>query len=302
MSEVEKALKAQRRTWVDILNRISKESYSESLPWKKKFRRVLLFGEGSSFFASKLAALSVIRGLSSKEGRPLQILALPSTAVGLDLVPGSEDLAIGLSHRGQTPVTLKALELCRKSGAFTVLVTGSGVSSPFQPDLLVPTCEVEKCEPHTIGMTGAVCAVTVLLLGSAAADTWKAISEMPDPDLSSCRSKTGEGPSILLGEWEGEWIAHEISLKLLEMAGVRALAYGSEEYFHGPAASALRFGRKDQLWYVSAKEDLRGAQIQAQLKTSFESRKPLAWLPALVEFQWMSLAVALNLGVNPDGG
>lgn len=27
---------------------------------------------------------------------------------------------------------------------------------------------------------------------------------------------------------------------------------------------------------------------------------PLAWVPALIELQWLALAVALNRGVNPD--
>lgn len=96
-------------------------------------------------------------------------------------------------------------------------------------------------------------------------------------------------------------MAREISLKLMEMAGIRASVYGSEEYFHGPEASLARFKRKDPIWYISGSADPRLGQIQAQLKTEFQSEQSLAWIQSLVELQWMALAVALNKGVNPDG-
>src|SRR5690349_14015821 len=122
MTEVEKALKSQRKSWGEILERFSREAYSESLPWKKGIRRILLFGVGSSYFSSKLAALSVMRGLSSQEGRSrIQVLSAPSPWIGFECVPERGDLAIGLSHRSKTEATLKALELCRQRGAFTVL-------------------------------------------------------------------------------------------------------------------------------------------------------------------------------------
>ena len=74
-------------------------------------------------------------------------------------------------------------------------------------------------------------------------------------------------------------------------------AFGSEEYFHGPRLSRWR---KDGIWHVAHQKDNRAAEIRSRASDRNVRFKPLAWVPALVELQWLALAVALNRGVDPD--
>jgi fructoselysine-6-P-deglycase FrlB-like protein len=107
---------------------------------------------------------------------------------------------------------------------------------------------------------------------------------------------------VLLGEWEGEWIAREGALKLMEMAKLPVRAFGSEEFFHGPKFSVKP---KDTIWHCETHRDPRSLDlsdaVQGEVvRISVSTSTPISWVPALVELQWLALAVALNLGVDPD--
>ncbi|MEO5970242.1 MAG: hypothetical protein ABIQ95_09970, partial [Bdellovibrionia bacterium] len=178
--------------------------------------------------------------------------------------------------------------------------------------LQIATSPLEKCEPHTIGMTSAICAVTTVLSGPGMAEYWKTLSSMPNPSFAALREKAGKGPDILLGEWEGEWIAGEARLKLIEMVGIFPVIFGSEEFYHGPQAvlqansqteSGSELGPRNGrcLWYIAHPEDPRKKEIKAAYQVGIPQSHSVGWVSALVEMQWLSLAVALNLGKNPDG-
>ena len=83
----------------------------------------------------------------------------------------------------------------------------------------------------------------------------------------------------------------------MEMARLPVRAYGSEEFFHGPMFAATK---DDPIWHISLPKDPRNTEIKSAYQVGVFGSSPLAWMPALLELQWMSLAVALNLGVDPD--
>ena len=58
---------------------------------------------------------------------------------------------------------------------------------------------------------------------------------------------------------------------------------------------------EDRIWHIALPKDPRAAQIKAAHRIGVMASSPLAWVPALVELQWLALATALNRGVNPDG-
>jgi hypothetical protein len=82
------------------------------------------------------------------------------------------------------------------------------------------------------------------------------------------------------------------------MARLPVLVFGSEEYFHGPRAAFGDGGAR--IWHVSMPKDARNPEIQPMHRVTVSGSSPLAWIPALVEMQWLALATALNLGVDPD--
>jgi hypothetical protein len=133
---------------------------------------------------------------------------------------------------------------------------------------------------------------------------WNTLSAMPNPSFAALRAAAGKGPDILLGEWEGEWIAREIRLKLIEMVGLFPIVFGSEEYFHGPqmVLSGIPQSKNNRdIWYLAHSDDPRKKEIKSAYQLNLSQSHSVAWVSALVEMQWLSLAVALNLGKNPDG-
>jgi fructoselysine-6-P-deglycase FrlB-like protein len=202
------------------------------------------------------------------------------------------------THSGKTPATLAALQLAAKAGAFPILVSAEGVETPSFVGHHLTTCPRERIEPHTVGLTGAICAVTSLLGGAKALEEWDALTSIGDPSLDLLRRRAGLGPTAVIGEYEGEWIAREASLKLLEVARLPVLAYSSEEFFHGPSRM---MGESDRLWHISMPKDPRNADIRRpDHQIGVFGASPLAFVPALIEVQWLALAVALNRELNPD--
>jgi fructoselysine-6-P-deglycase FrlB-like protein len=291
-SIVEQTLRSQRESWRDIYDRVAQIS-NRDLPFDAP-KRVILFGVGSSHFAARLTALSLIRDKS----RPrIPVVACSSTAIPTEVVPARGDWVFAFSHRAGGGPTIEALDFASRAGAMTILVCGKGAPQPEAAKYMLETVELEKVEPHTASVTGAVCAVTSLLVGQKAVEEWDALRSIGDPDLDVFCRRAGKGPSVLLGEWEGEWLAREAALKLNEMAGLQPRAFGSEEYFHGPHFAQTA---DDVIWHVSVPRDPRASQIRAAHSIGIFGATPLAWVPALIELQWLALATAINRGVDPD--
>ncbi len=292
MTIVERTLRGQREHWQEITERVARIPSHELPPEAPK--RILLFGLGSSHFAARLTAFALMRDRS----RPrIPTVACSSLGIGNEVVPTKGDWAFAFSHRGTSQATLQAIEACDRAGAFTFMVCGQGVQASERVRFTLPTTPLEEVEPHTASMTGAICAVTTLLIGAKAVEEWDALRSIGDPDLDVFCRRAGKGPEILLGEWEGEWLAREGALKMMEMARLPVRAFGSEEFFHGPRFSAKE---EDAIWHVALAKDPRADQIRAQHRIAVIGSSPLAWVPALVELQWLALAVATNLGVDPD--
>ncbi len=292
MSVVEQTLRSQREHWSAIAERTSRTS-SRDLPHETP-KRILIFGLGSSHFAARLSAYALMR---DKSRLRTPVVACSSMAIGTEVIPQKGDWAIAITHRGGSRPTLEALDLCEKLGAFTVAVTGQDAKPVEAAKFTLTTVPVEKVEPHSIAVTGAICAITTFLMGAKCIEEWEALRSIGDPNLELLRSRVGQGPTLLLGEYEGEWLAREGALKLMEMARLPVRCFGSEEWFHGPRFSQ----RKDEvIWHVSVPKDPRNAEIRADHQIGIYGGTPLAWMPALVELQWLALAVALNRGLNPD--
>jgi fructoselysine-6-P-deglycase FrlB-like protein len=292
MSIVEETLRSQREAWREISSRVAE--FSDRVLPNEVPRRILFFGLGSSHFAARLVALSLMRDKSRSR---IPVIACSSTSIGHEVFPSKGDWAFALTHRGASAVTLQALSLCEQYGAFTVGICAKEVQDLASAHTLIHTSAIEKVEPHTVAVSGAICAATTLLMGAKAAEEWDALCSLGDPDLDLLRQKAARGPTILLGEWEGEWLAREGALKLMEMAKCPVRAFSSEEFFHGPK---LCLQPDDQIWHISLPKDPRAYEIKAAHPIYVSGASPLAWVPALVELQWLALAVALNRGADPD--
>jgi glucosamine--fructose-6-phosphate aminotransferase (isomerizing) len=291
-SILEQTLRSQREAWRRISLRIGDTPIRDFPPGAPK--RILLIGVGSSHHAARLTAWALLRDRTRER---IPIIARSSTAVGSDLLPTQGDWIFAFSHSGKTPATLAALQLAERAGAFPILVSAEGVPTPSFVRHHLTTVPRERIEPHTVGVTGAICAVTSLLMGAKALEEWDALTSIGDPSLELLRRRAGNGPSVVIGEFEGEWIAREAALKLLEVARLPVLSYSSEEFFHGPSRM---MSESDPLWHISMPKDPRNSELRPQHQIGVFGASPLAFVPALVEVQWLALAVALNRGLDPD--
>lgn len=299
MSIVEDTLRTQRDCWREIAERVS-STVARDLPMEAP-KRILMFGLGSSHYAARLAATAVIR---DRLRTRIPVIGCPSISIGTEYTPQKGDWVFAFSHRAGPGPTIQALNLAHQMGAMTVLVCGKGAPAPESAQYVLETVPLEKVEPHTTAVSGAICAVTTLMLGQKGVEEWEAVCSIGDPDLDLMRRRAGEGPSVLLGEWEGQWLAREGALKLMEMARLPVRSYSTEEFFHGPQHA---MGEGDRIWHVSMPKDpreeqLRQGRFRAAHTIGVFGSSPLAWVPALVELQWLALAVALNRGVDPDLG
>ena len=191
----------------------------------------------------------------------------------------------------------QALRICKQAGAFTIWVCGRDAAYPDPADMAVETVVLETVEPHTAAVSDAICAATSLLAGAEAMEAWERLAGAPDPEFEKIKAVAGSGPSVIVGEWEAEWLAREGALKLMEMAAVKARAFGSEEYCHGPQLAAAP---EDRIWHVVMPGDPRAGAMNAAHEIKISGCGILDWLPALVELQWLALAVAHNTDKDPD--
>ena len=292
-SVLEKNLREQREAWRRISLRVGEAPIRDFPPGAPK--RIILFGCGSSYHAARLTAWALLRDRSRER---IPIIACASPAIGIEVLPTQGDWVFAFTHSGSTAATLAALQMAERAGAFPVLVSADGVQAPSFVRHHLTTCGREQIEPHTVGLTGAICAVTSLLMGAKALEEWDALTSIGDPSLDLLRRRAGLGPTVIIGEFEGEWIAREACLKLLEVARLPVRSYSSEEFFHGPSRM---MGESDRLWHVSMPKDPRNAEIlRPHHQVGVFGASPLAFIPALVEVQWLALAVALNRELNPD--
>ena len=67
------------------------------------------------------------------------------------------------------------MEYSTQAGAMTVMVCGKGAPQPESAKYVLETVELEKVEPHTVSVTGAVCDS-----GSSEAAAWRSRGGMVD--------------------------------------------------------------------------------------------------------------------------
>lgn len=215
-------------------------------------RRVFLTGCGTSFHAALTAAWffrSFTRG--KLDARAIEAFDLATYLPGLR----PDDVVIGISHSGGTPMTVEALSRGRRSGCETVVVTGFPESEAAKnARLVLPTGYAEERSwAHTVSYTSALTSLAAVAnmlaereerldlapLGDvmrAALDVEEIAHRIAAGVLLAERYREG-GDIVLVGGGPHAATAREGELKLLETSYVHASAFSLEEMLHGPLAA-----------------------------------------------------------------
>lgn len=208
---------------------------------------VLVAGRGSSHHAGVYAqyALAAI-------GRLPVALATPSLFSRYAQTPRlGRTLVIGISQSGQSPDVVAVVEDARRQGVPTLAI----VNDPASPLAAAAGTVVElgagpeRSVAATKTYTAELAAIAALSagLGELGPADRAALERLPEAMHAALRDE--RGPEELAARWRAMddcvvigrgynlATAMEWSLKLKELAGVRAQAYSAADYAHGPIAS-----------------------------------------------------------------
>lgn len=215
-------------------------------------RRIVLTGCGTSLHAAHCGSW-MLRLLSrgALDVRAVGAFDLATYFEGLS----AEDAIVGVTHSGETTMTLRALDRARSAGAATIVVTGfperlegSGAS------LVIGTgFPEERSWAHTASYLAAL--TTLAALAAALAHPDERLDLNPLPEVVGEALQLEEmahrmaastilmeryrepGRIVVVGGGPNEVTAREAVLKLLETSYVDAEAYELEYALHGPLAA-----------------------------------------------------------------
>jgi glutamine---fructose-6-phosphate transaminase (isomerizing) len=212
----------------------------------RRITHVVIAARGTSDHAAVYAQYV----LGALAGLPVA-LAAPSLFTLYASPPRVGDaLVIGISQSGRSPDIVSVVEEARRQGALTAALT-NGLTSPLASaaehgiDL---RAGAERSVAATKTYTAALLVIAMLAValgddadGRAALagvpDAQRAALGLADRAASLADDRAGLADCVVLGRGFNLATAHEWALKLKELAYVRAQAYSSADFQHGPVAS-----------------------------------------------------------------
>ena len=165
-------------------------------------------------------------------------------------------LVIGISQSGRSPDVVAVVEEARRQGALSAAITndpGSPLAAAAQHPLdLRAGKELSVAATKTYTAELMAIAMLAVALGDAGASQHEALLRVPDAqraalehaDRASALADAHAGlvDCAVLGRGFNLATAFEWALKLKELAYVRAQAYSSADFQHGPVASLAQGG------------------------------------------------------------
>lgn len=225
-------------------------------------------------------------------------------------------LVIGISQSGQSPDVVSVVEEARRQDAVTAAITNDP-ASPLAgaADHVLPiNAGVEASIAATKTYTGELMAVALLAsaLGNSASADLRLLRRIPDAMQAAlgvegratelAAERAGLEECVILGRGYNLSTALEWALKLRELAYVRAHAYSTADFQHGPVASLPPGG---DLFAVSAAGPMASdlADLLGRLRRERKARPlciaevPIAGIETLAYGdtlpEWLSPIVAI---------
>lgn len=209
-------------------------------------RQVVIAARGSSDNAARYA--QYLFGVCNEM---TVTLATPSVFTRYRSRPRMDgSLVIGISQSGESPDLVAVVEEGRRQGCPTLAITNVP-GSPLQSaadDTLFLLAETERSVAATKTYTAELMALA--MLSAAMADDDRRRAEMsvvpelvrqallaaPGPVSRALETLAGVDHAVVLGRGFNFATAHEIALKLKELAQVAAEPYSAADFQHGPIA------------------------------------------------------------------
>ena len=194
-------------------------------------------------------------------------------------------LVIGISQSGRSPDVVAVVEDARRQGAISVAIT----NDPASPLAVAAhyLLALEAGDEASIAATKTYTAELVVVAALAAAigdppiESWQALRRIPDAlqaaldtqprAAEAAATRAAMEDCVVLGRGYNLSTALEWALKLKELAYVRAHAYSTADFEHGPIASLPPGG---DLLAILASGPMRGdlAALLARLSSQRDAR------------------------------
>ena len=223
------------------------------------------------------------------------------------------DIFVVFSHRGTKTFSIQALEVAKKFGATTILITGFGSPNNTAADFRIETCPQENCGAFTISLTSAIARIIqwMGLLNKEIIERFKETIDNIELPIKIEKLPTYVTNFVILGDLIREAVAHEVALKISETCYLPVRSFGLEQFLHGPkvtldkqssllAFTSITEPRKDSL--IKYAEAIGSEVIDINENTlGFNGiPKEFAWLAQLLYGQQLALELSSQLGTNPD--
>ena len=219
------------------------------------------------------------------------------------------------SHRGTKTFSVQSLDLAKKFGATTVLVTGLGspenLISRTTPDIRIETCAQENCGAFTISLTSALVRM-IQWIGLSNKDILERFRQTIDNIVLPMKMEMlpkFPGNLVIVGDLIREVVAHEVALKISETCYIPVRSFGLEQFLHGPRVTLDN--QSSQVAFTSVTEPRRdsliknaetiGTEVIEINENAFPGvPKEFTWLAQLLYGQQLALELSKRLGTNPD--
>jgi len=270
-------------------------------------RKVVFVGIGSSYWAARISEF-----LWRDHINPNCISLQSYDFVGSPHCLTANDIFVVFSHRGTKTFSIQALEVAKKSGALTILVTGFGSPNNSAADIRIETCPQENCGAFTISLTSAITRIIqwIGLFDNEIIERFRTTIDNIKLPITVQRLPTSVTNFVIIGDLIREAVAHEVALKISETCYLPVRSFGLEQFLHGPKVTIDK--QASILAFTSATQPRKGCVLdyaQAigtevieinEYTLGFDIPREFAWLAQLLYGQYLALELSRKLGTDPD--
>ena len=273
--------------------------------------KIIFIGIGSSYWVARFAEF-LWRDHNTR------VAITPSAVQSFDFVRSKyvlsrNDIAVVFSHRGTKTFSMKTLEIAKKSGATTVLVTGIGspLTANNKTDFRIETCPQENCGAFTISITSAITRIIqwIGMYNAVFLERFKDATNVLEKQLPfKVHLPKFFDNLVIVGDLIREIVAHEAALKVSETSYLPVRSFGLEEFLHGPRVT---LDNKTSLIIFSSVQEPRrealinyaqtiGSEVLDIHDNLFDLQKEFGWLAQLLWGQQLAFELSRVLKTNPD--
>jgi len=229
--------------------------------------RIIFVGIGSSYWAARFSEF-----LWREFVNPDSISLQSYDFVRSKYLISANDIFVVFSHRGTKTFSIQSLDLAKKSGATTVLITGLGspenltstttTSGTTTPDIRIETCAQENCGAFTISLTSALVRMIQWpgLLNKNIVEKFKQTIDNIALPMKMAVLPKFLGNLVIVGDLIREVVAHEVALKISETCYIPVRSFGLEQFLHGPRVTIDR--QSSLVAFISVTEPRKDSSIK----------------------------------------